>query len=259
MKTVYSFILLLAINIIVSCGNKKGDVIEEFYPDGTIKSEVQVKDGLRNGLSKNYDERGRLTSTAEFVDDMYNGWMINYNPDNGKVTAKALYKNDNQHGPATLNYTDGSLYREMFYVDGRVDSIVKTYWPDGSLQAEVFFKKGSPAIGLKEFDKTGKPIVQPTLVIKQIDQLATQSKLILKVSLSEKTKDVEYFVGELIDGKYLDTKAVKLKTVNNETKLEYIIPRTHTLVKNVTIAARTRTEYGNTLLLFKNYFFSVKN
>jgi antitoxin component YwqK of YwqJK toxin-antitoxin module len=37
-----------------------------------------MKDGLRNGISKTYDERGILVSTCEFVNDSLQGWMINY-------------------------------------------------------------------------------------------------------------------------------------------------------------------------------------
>jgi antitoxin component YwqK of YwqJK toxin-antitoxin module len=252
-------ILFFSFGLIISCSNKGSDVLEEFYPDGSIKSETQVKNGMRNGLTKNFDEKGRIIATAEYVNDTLEGFTINYNPENGKVTAQALYKNNNQHGPATLYYTDGSLYREMFYVEGRVDSIVKTYWADGKQQAEVFFKKGNPAIGLKEWDKDGNPVQHPYIIVKEINRLSAENKFRLKVSLSEKQNDVEFYAGSLIDGKFFDPKSVKLKSIDGETILEYVVPKNKSLKTTVSIIARMRTEYGNTLLINKNYTFSVKN
>jgi hypothetical protein len=259
MKAASTIFIVILFCLIVACGNNKTEVIEEFYADGTIKSETQVKDGLRNGLSKNYDEKGRLVSSAEFVNDVYEGWMLNYNPENGKITAKALYKNNNQDGPAILNYTDGSLYREMFYVDGRVDSIVRTYWADGKLQAEVYFRKGNPAIGLKEFDKKGNPVQQPTLVIKEINQLALLNRIQLIVSLSDGSQKVDYYAGDLVDEKYFSDNLIKMKDKDGVATMDFVVERGRTLMKEVSVIARKRTEFGNTLLLHKSYKLSAKN
>jgi hypothetical protein len=195
----YLFIYL----IVASCTSKNDNIVEEYYPGGYIKTVMEVKDGKRNGLTKNYDKKGRLESTAELKDDKYEGWLTNYNPANGKVSAKAFYVNDKQNGPASLYYASGELYREMTYVDGRVDSIVKTYWANGKLQAEVFFRKGDPAIGLKEWDKQGNPVSQPEIVIEKINQLETISSITLKIYLSDKISKVDFYDGELADGKYL--------------------------------------------------------
>jgi antitoxin component YwqK of YwqJK toxin-antitoxin module len=182
MKKIMSFPAVLTLLIFMSCANRV-KVVEEFYPNGIIKSETEVVNGLRNGISKTYDELGRLTSTAEFVNDIYEGWMTTYNPKNGKVAAKAMYKNDKQNGPVTLYYAEGQLYREEYYKDGRVDSIVKTFWPDGKLQAEVYFDKGSPALGLKEYDQKGNLIVHPTIEIEEINQLKTYNTFKLKINI----------------------------------------------------------------------------
>lgn len=147
MKKRSVIISLVFITIWISCRHKNEDIVTEYYPDGSLKSEIQVKNGMRNGITKNYDERGRLVSTAELVDDKYEGWMINYNSKNNKVTARALYKNDLQNGPATLYYSDGQLYREMTYVNGRVDSIVKTYWPGANFRLKFSLIRENPLSG----------------------------------------------------------------------------------------------------------------
>jgi len=243
----------------ISCSPKNEDIVTEYYPDGTLKSEIQVKNSMRNGITKNYDERGRLVSTAELVDDKYEGWMINYNAKNNKVTARALYKNDQQNGPATLYYSDGQLYREMTYVNGRVDSIVKTYWPGGKLQAEVFFNKGEPAVGLKEYDENGMLIKQPTIVVKELDQLSLFNKIEIRISLSDKTKDVQFYKGELKEGKYLDAKTPLIFSRDGVASLYYTVPKGRATRERISIISRSRTKYGNTLVLHRVYNFSASN
>jgi len=259
MKKRSVIIMLVLMTVWISCSQKNDDISYEYYPDGTPKSEIQVKNGMRNGLTKNFDEKGRLLSTAELVDDKYEGWMINYNPKNNKVTAKALYKNDKQNGPATLYYSDGQLFREMTYVDGRVDSIVRTYWPGNKLQAEIYFKMGQPAAGLKEFDKNGNPVKQPTIVVKEVDQLALFNKIELKIFLSEKSREVEFYKGELIDGKYLQAKTPVIFSRDGVASLYYTVPQGRAIRDRISIISRSRTAYGNTLVLTRIYNLSASN
>jgi hypothetical protein len=251
----FGFIVLI---IFTACKENE-NVVKEYYPNGYIKMEAQVKDGMRHGLTKNYDEKGNLVSTAELKNDKYEGWLITYSPYNGKVTARSHYKDDKQNGPVLLYYDMGQLYREMTYVDGRVDSLVKTFWPDSSIQAEVYFKMGAPAIGLKEFDKTGKPVEQPHIVVELINQLATQSYISLKIYLSNRDNKAEFFVGDLKDGKYLMPGNLKINDIDGVATMQYKVMKNHALRDKVSIIARTRTKFGNTLVLQRYYSINVSN
>jgi hypothetical protein len=242
-----------------SCNRRRNDIVYEYYPDGILKSEIQVKNGMRNGITKNYDERGRLKSSAELVDDKYEGWLVNYNTKNNKITAKALYKKDQQNGPATLYYADGQLYREMTYVNGRVDSLVKTYWPGGKLQAEIYFKMGEPAIGLKEYDKNGNPVKHPTIKVEEDNQLALLNKFELKIYLSDRTRKVDFYKGYLKEGKYLSSKMPQIYDKDGVATLHYTVPRRQTIMDKISIISRSRTQYGNTLVLHRVYNLAVSN
>jgi len=259
MKNIRLFIFLVFVFMLAAGCKKNRDVEYEYYADGTLKSEIQMKNGMRNGITKKYDEIGRLISTAELKDDKYEGWMIKYNPKNQKITAKALYKNDQQDGPATLYYADGQLYREMKYVNGRIDSLVKTYWPGGKLQAEVWFRMGEPAIGLKEYDKEGHLIKQPAIVVTEINQVSLLNKLTLKISLSDNTKKVNFFSGELSEDKYLSSKTPGIYDVDGVASLIFNVPRHETVMKKISIISRSRTRYGNTLVLHRYYNLAASN
>jgi antitoxin component YwqK of YwqJK toxin-antitoxin module len=38
------------------------NIVKEFYSNGVIKTEISVKDSLREGPTRNYDTQGRLVS-----------------------------------------------------------------------------------------------------------------------------------------------------------------------------------------------------
>jgi antitoxin component YwqK of YwqJK toxin-antitoxin module len=257
MKTI-AFSLSLGILTLVSCNNSKNEVVEEFYSNGIIKTEIHVKDGMRNGITKNFDEKGRVVSSAEYKNDTLEGEMINYNPLNNKVTAKAIYKKNNQDGHSTLYYTDGSLYREMFYVDGHLDSIVKTYWADGKLQAENLFKMSDCAVGLKEWDKTGKEIEQPRLIVEKANKLAN-GYIQLRVYLSNKDKDVDFYSGDLKDGKFFNPEAIKLHSKDGVATMQFQVIRSKAISQRVNVFSKSRTELGNTLILSRTYDINGAN
>jgi hypothetical protein len=243
-----------------SCNNdKQTSVVEEYYPDGCIKSQITIKNGLRNGIAKNYDNRGRLISTAEYLNDKNEGWLINYNSDNGKIAIKAHYKDDEQDGQVFQYYREGMLFRESFYIKGRVNGMIKTYWPNGNLKAENTFKMGQAAIGLKEYRENGEVLKQPVIVVQEINQAALLSKVIVKIFLSDGNKNVEFFKEELEEGKYFIPDYSKYWTENGVAIIEYQVNRGHTLIEKLKIVAKAKTEFNNTLILYRTYNLAVIN
>jgi MORN repeat variant len=233
--------------ILISCRfDQNNGITEEYYPDGTIKSQTSLKNGVRNGITKNFDESGRLLSTANYFNDKRDGWVMNYNPLNGKLVIKALYKNDIQEGPVIQYYKEGFLFRESNYVNGRVDGLIKTYWPDGKPKAENIFKMGKPAIGLKEFDKSGKLIDQPSIIVKRL----LSDRIKLEICISDGSADVDFYLEKLEDDKYFNPHTHKLEVENGCTILENPV---NYGTNQISILAKVKTEYGNTLILQK-YF-----
>lgn len=256
----YFLIVGLILIPVYSCINEnKSRIIEDYYPDGCIKSQVTVKKGLRNGITKNYDNRGRLISTAEYINDKREGWLINYNPENEKMMAKAFYKNDEQNGQVFQYYREGMLFRESSYVKGRVNGVIKTYWPDGKLKAENTYKMGQPAVGLKEYDKSGNLIEQPVIVIKEINQAALLNRVLVKIFLSDGNHNVEFYQADLVEGKYFSPIYSKYWIENGVTTIEYPSFRGNTIIKKLRIVAKAKTKYNNTLILYRTYNLAIIN
>jgi len=258
MKKVLIFIVCLI--FIVSCKFKLGNdpnngVQYENYPDGTVKSQYTLRNGLREGIVRNYTQEGKLFSTAEYKNDLRDGWLINYNEANGKLVLKFYFKKDTQNGPAFHYYDQGQLFRESNYVKGRVNGVIKTYWPNGNLKAENTFKMGKPGLGLKEYEKDGKTIInQPNILVKEINQATLLNKVILKISISDGTDDAEVYVDDfdLEDGKFFNPYSHSLtKDDGGVASIEYHVPRGTTLIRKIHIVAKLKTKFGNTLILHK--------
>jgi antitoxin component YwqK of YwqJK toxin-antitoxin module len=264
MKTLQSItnkaIALGVVALLFSCSDpNKPQIVEEYNPDGTIKSQTPMVKGLRNGMVKTYDERGRLEATADYVDDLREGKVCQYNPANGKLTAMATYKKDVQEGPSTLHYTSGAIYREMLYREGRLDSIVKTYYPSGKLQAENKFKMGQASINLKEYDEKGNIITDyPQIVLKTEDMRASRGMYRLKFSLSDGNKKAEFYSTELIDGEYLSEKAQKLDGKDGVGFYTYNLPRGTAFSEKYVVYVKYRTDLGNTKVDKKVFSINIR-
>ena len=243
--TAYLFVMLAA----CTQHDPNNGLQEEFYPNGIIKSTFTLKNGLRNGTVKYFDTKGRLLSKAEYKDNLKNGELINYNSENGKMILKAHFKEDIQHGKVIQYYREGMLFRESNYVNGRVEGLVKTYWPKGNLKAENFFHQGKPAIGLKEFDKESNLINQPQLMVRK----SNARKFGIEIQLSSDVDEVEYYINELEEGKYFHPKSKRLRTEGSKAYYDYSVIKNSYQIKKISIIAKAKTKYGNTLILQK-YF-----
>ena len=257
----FKYCLFLAlVGLLCHCReNKKRRIVEEYYPGGTIKSEIEMVDTMQDGMAKYYGESGRLLSTVQYKNDKREGWVTNYNIENGKIATKAYFKNDTQDGPVYQYYREGMLFRLSKYVKGRVDSIITTYWPNGKIKSQNLYHLGEPAIGLKEYDKTGKLLKQPDIIVSEINQAALFNKVTLKFSLSNGNRNVEFYIDTLEDGKYFNPKTHELRNDEGVGSIEYSVYRGNTLIEKISIVAKVTTEYGNKLILHKNYNLAVIN
>lgn len=93
-----------------------------YYPDGTVKMEIQSKNGKPDGNGRFYNEDGELYFQGTFTDGKPNGTAYNY-------------------------FANGNVHNEMNYVDGVKQGSQKSYDKDGKLVVEVIFEDGNPVSG----------------------------------------------------------------------------------------------------------------
>lgn len=145
----------------------KVNVNRSYYPDGTLKADVEIVDGLRHGIAHNYYS-------------------------NGKVHTQFTYQYGFKEGNGIWFFEDGTVYQITPYVKGKKEGVQQKFYDTGQLLAEIPFQSDSLMEGTKEYLKNG------TLVTRyppfELQQKSSNSKMVVyKVSgiSSKKIKAVK--------------------------------------------------------------------
>lgn len=106
-------------------GLKQG-MWKTFYPDGTVKTEVNYSDGKMNGYFKEYSAKGSLLNTTKYI----NGVMQQNPPELAKLDVKTTY------------YDNGAVKFTATYKDGVAEGIQREFSPEGKVIAAKVFSEG---------------------------------------------------------------------------------------------------------------------
>ncbi len=67
-------------------------LVKQYYPDGTLMTEIHYNKGEIDGEMKGYYQNGKLKYTSPYTNGKINGHYKAYD-DNGNLTEELLYKN----------------------------------------------------------------------------------------------------------------------------------------------------------------------
>ena len=234
-------------------------IVKEYYDDGSLKSEIEARENLRHGTTKTYSQNGKLIATIMYANNQRHGKMTNYYED-GSISSEINYNNGMKSGDAIKYFPSGEIYRITPYLYNEISGIRKTFWEDGIIQSELPFSAGQEGAGLKEYTHTGQlKKMDAKIVIKEIDEIAMANKLTLRISLSDGTKDVEFYRGVLTDNKYWHDNMERLETKNGKAEIEFYLPRGSFVMETVEIVARRKTSLKNHYILKTSYPLAAEN
>jgi len=77
-------------------GKINGKVIV-FFSDGKIASETNYKNGVKDGISKRYSEKGIVLEEIPYKNNKFDGWVI-YRNTKGQLIAQGMYENGLKKG-----------------------------------------------------------------------------------------------------------------------------------------------------------------
>jgi len=225
-----------------------------YYENGALKSVSQMKKGLRNGLTKNYYQNGALLSEIYYTNGLRNGIAVDYYKEGG-IHARIPYRNDLKEGEAVWYYPSGKPYRITPYRQNTIDGIQRFYYESGQIQAEVPWKTGQRGTGLKEYTQSGKLIKEPSIIVKP-ERL--NNAIILRLSLSDDSRNVTFYQGELTEGRYLNPDLRQLKTIDGKSYIQFQPLEPETPSKEFHIVAIKKTSLRNQQILYKKYLYNHK-
>ncbi|QGY42572.1 hypothetical protein GM418_02565 [Maribellus comscasis] len=194
-----------------------------------VEYEIPIVKGtsIKHGIQKRYYQHGSLYSEIPYVAGEREGTAYTYYPVNGNA--------------------EPVIWKKQSYKKNKLDGICKRYHRDGTLQAEYEYKDGLPAVGLKEYYQSGNQIKHPDLLLKKVKTL---ENYYITARLSDGSKNVDFFIGNLAEGKYLPENLKGLQVVKGVG--EILIPLT---TQNVTITAVKFTDYKNRYIVSKSITF----
>jgi antitoxin component YwqK of YwqJK toxin-antitoxin module len=109
----------------------------ELFDSGTIKFELELKDGLLNGVVNIYHENGVLHEVQSYKMGEKDGLWLIYNEDS-KLIGSANYKNNQKHGEWLIYDDNGKLRYELYYNLGDKIGTWKQYDESGNLNSRNY-------------------------------------------------------------------------------------------------------------------------
>ena len=129
--------------------------ISKIYDEnGKLKEQWHYKDGNEKGIIKSYHKNGKLKKVKTLKNDMKEGITRLYD-ENGNLKLEANYKNDKLDGTTKLRHENGKLKFEANYKNGKKDGISKLYYESGETWYIETHKDGQK-IDRKAYDRRGK-------------------------------------------------------------------------------------------------------
>lgn len=260
----FVLITLICSLLMISCESKTGKTIEnnvarEYYADGTIKSETQVKDTLAHGLMKNYDRDGNIASVYTFKMARLNGPAVSYYP-SGQLKQKMFYKDGKKEGASLWYYSTGEKYRETPYKEGKIDGIRNSYYKDGKIMAEAPYLENLPGIGLKEYNKKGELLKDNTkIIIEEENRLFADNKFILHFRLSDTKPGTNFYLGELVQGKFIAPSQWQLPVKDGNGYYIINLPKGGFRMETLVISASYKTSKSNYRVISREYNLAIDN
>jgi hypothetical protein len=214
--------------------NPDGSVTKRtFTADGKLFAEIIKKDGKKNGLTKNF-----------------------YG--NSKVSVQTNYKDDKKEGESIWYYTDGKVCQRTIYKNDVKDGIDRHYYKNGKPAAEIPYKNGEVEPGLREYSNEGILITNnsPSILVRPIDQMATQNKYVLQLRLSNKSEHVVFSRVYFEKDKKSYQEIPTFKGVGN---LVFNMYQGRSVQEKVILEASFETAYGNPYVTRLTYNLAIRN
>jgi antitoxin component YwqK of YwqJK toxin-antitoxin module len=114
-------------------GDKKEGTAFFYFPDGNIQQTILYNNGKKEGLSKEFDEKGNVITIAEYRND----YLIN------REKINRIDKNGLKQGEWKEFYPSGALKKEMTYIDDLIHGYYKEYDTRGVLNLTMLYNNGS--------------------------------------------------------------------------------------------------------------------
>lgn len=159
-------------------GKKTGNWVT-YYPQNFVHKIEFFTDGVKDGISMQFDRHGKLTLNENFSNGQLHGQVFYYGQysqtpmsetnfangkknglfrqyyDNAKIQEDTYYKDDLKNGTSRWYNKGGKLIAEYNYVDGNFEGVQKTFYENDTVQNLSTYKNNQLSGDYKEYYRNG--------------------------------------------------------------------------------------------------------
>ncbi|MDM8159195.1 hypothetical protein QUH73_05105 [Labilibaculum sp. K2S] len=225
-----NWICLFVLILLFACEHKK------------VQSVSLDESFVENGVVKQYDDENRLTAEITFRNGVRHGVCKIYYS-SGELSDEIMYVDDQKNGVAKKFHKNGKLYSITPYHKDEKDGVQKKYYSNGNIWAETPYRKGQPGIGLKEYRQDGR--LRTNLPSIEMQKFVKEDVVVLTLSLSNYSKNVIFYITDLMEDKYIPFAAKPLYAKGGLARFEIPYDRVAGLDTTLNIVAKYQTQDYN--------------
>lgn len=234
--------------------------LQSCFPHKSTSSEAKAESAPDQYVKKTYYQNGTLHKEMTYENGVQQGVAKEYYT-SGKIFQEVMYQGNLREGVARRYYESGILSQETPYHKDKMHGVQKRYRRSGDLMCEVPYHEGNQCIGLKEYTTDGKLKKRyPTIKITPVDNILLTGVYTLRLEMSDKSKGVEYFVGNLSEGKYIGNEASQVwEVMNGVAEIHYPMPPGSFLMEEVNVIAKVKTSQSNYYITQATFHLAIEN
>lgn len=131
------FLIVFCFSIFFGSCNRS-EIQKEFFSNGNIKVEYEVRKNVKIGFYKEYYENGNLKLVSNFENDIQNGKTVLYF-DNGKKEKEVFFREGIQEGKSVFYYQNGNINEIGEVKNGKKNGYFILNWENGALKSKLKF------------------------------------------------------------------------------------------------------------------------
>lgn len=112
-------IFFLLVFVFISSNFAQEGLIKSYYPNDTLKSEINYSNNVREGAAKFYYPNGKIKQELNYSNGRVDGVVKNYY-DNGNLKEMYSIEDGKRNGVLTLFDKDGKYLKDITYEDGKL-------------------------------------------------------------------------------------------------------------------------------------------
>lgn len=194
-------VILLACTLLaIATGCQEAVVIEQLVEQAAAAKEQQTQKKkedktIKNGTVVRENAASNTTSEVHFKDGLKDGLAKQYYAD-GQVWKESMYKGGHLEGTARVYDREGNLTREVEYQAGKKHGRYTAYFKSGKPKLEIEYRQDRPLPGHIEHGYQGEVKENPKIIVTEEDRLAKEGLYLLHLQLSVPKKDVQFLAME---------------------------------------------------------------